>query len=189
MIDLTIARSAEIVGGSLADISPRTPTAARHRDREFDSRPSGRAGCSCVAAPLRRDDHAPSAVAAGAVAVLAARPRRRARIVVTQAAASTSLGGRPACSSTMPTDRARRCWPRWPTGRGGGRRTGGGRADHRRDHRSSASLPPKDLVAAVLRPSTKCDTVLRPCRLALYQQREAVSPNGVYPPHRENPTI
>jgi UDP-N-acetylmuramoyl-tripeptide--D-alanyl-D-alanine ligase len=91
MIDLTVAQIAEIVGGTLADISPED--AARRRVTgtvEFDSRAIGPGGLFLALPGARSDghDHAPSAVAAGAVAVLAARPVGVPAIVVTQAAPS-----------------------------------------------------------------------------------------------------
>jgi UDP-N-acetylmuramoyl-tripeptide--D-alanyl-D-alanine ligase len=77
MIDLSLARIAEIVGGELADIAP--DDAARLRVTgtvEFDSRKVTPGGLFLALPGARSDghDHAASAVAAGAVAVLAARP-------------------------------------------------------------------------------------------------------------------
>jgi UDP-N-acetylmuramoyl-tripeptide--D-alanyl-D-alanine ligase len=97
MIDLTIAEIAEIVGGALADISPED--AARRRVTgtvEFDSRAIGPGGLFLALPGARSDghDHAASAVAAGAVAVLAARPVGVPAIVVTPGAAPASRGGR-----------------------------------------------------------------------------------------------
>ncbi len=100
MIDLTVAQIAEIVGGTLADISPKD--AARRRVTgtvEFDSRAIGPGGLFLALPGARSDghDHAPSAVAAGAVAVLAARPVGVPAIVVTQpapAAGPSEMGPR-----------------------------------------------------------------------------------------------
>ncbi|ORW99686.1 UDP-N-acetylmuramoyl-tripeptide--D-alanyl-D-alanine ligase [Mycobacterium szulgai] len=85
MIDLTVAQIAEIVGGQLADISPED-AAQRHVTGtvEFDSRAVGAGGLFLALPGARADghDHAASAVAAGAVAVLAARPVGVPAIVV-----------------------------------------------------------------------------------------------------------
>ncbi|MBW0012780.1 UDP-N-acetylmuramoyl-tripeptide--D-alanyl-D-alanine ligase, partial [Mycobacterium sp.] len=77
MIDLTVAEIAEIVGGTLADVSPQTAAELRVTGTvEFDSRAVGPGGLFLALPGARADghDHAASAVAAGAVAVLAARP-------------------------------------------------------------------------------------------------------------------
>ena len=98
MIDLTIAQIAEIVGGTLADISPADAAQRRVTGTvEFDSRAIGPGGLFLALPGARSDghDHAPSAVAAGAVAVLAARPVGVPAIVVTpSAAAPSSMGSR-----------------------------------------------------------------------------------------------
>jgi UDP-N-acetylmuramoyl-tripeptide--D-alanyl-D-alanine ligase len=77
VIDLTVAQIAEIVGGTLADISPED-AAQRHVTGtvEFDSRAIGSGGLFLALPGARADGHdfAGRAVAAGAVAVLAARP-------------------------------------------------------------------------------------------------------------------
>ncbi|OBF21306.1 UDP-N-acetylmuramoyl-tripeptide--D-alanyl-D-alanine ligase [Mycobacterium kubicae] len=77
MIDLTVAQIADIVGGELADISA-AEAAQRHVTGtvEFDSRAVGPGGLFLALPGARSDghDHAAAAVAAGAVAVLAARP-------------------------------------------------------------------------------------------------------------------
>jgi len=76
MIDLSVARIAEIVGGTLADISPEDAGQRRVTGTvEFDSRAVGPGGLFLALPGARSDghDHAASAVAAGAVAVLAAR--------------------------------------------------------------------------------------------------------------------
>ncbi|BBZ52197.1 UDP-N-acetylmuramoyl-tripeptide--D-alanyl-D-alanine ligase [Mycobacterium heidelbergense] len=85
MIDLTVARIAEIVGGTLAGVSPRAAAELRVTGTvEFDSRAVGPGGLFVALPGARSDghDHAGSAVAAGAVAVLAARPVGVPAIVV-----------------------------------------------------------------------------------------------------------
>ncbi|MGO9352818.1 MAG: UDP-N-acetylmuramoyl-tripeptide--D-alanyl-D-alanine ligase [Mycobacterium sp.] len=85
MIDLTVARIAEIVGGTLADISPDAAAECHVTGTvEFDSRAVGPGGLFLALPGARSDghDHATSAVAAGAVVVLAARPVGVAAIVV-----------------------------------------------------------------------------------------------------------
>ncbi|HYB37353.1 MAG TPA: UDP-N-acetylmuramoyl-tripeptide--D-alanyl-D-alanine ligase [Mycobacterium sp.] len=77
MIDLTVAQIAEIVGGELADISPEAAAELHVTGTvEFDSRQTTPGGLFLALPGARTDghDHAASAVAAGAVAVLAARP-------------------------------------------------------------------------------------------------------------------
>jgi len=86
MIDLTVAQIAEIVGGTLADISPEAAAELHVTGTvEFDSRAVGPGGLFLALPGARSDghDHAASAVAAGAVAVLAARPVGVPAIVVT----------------------------------------------------------------------------------------------------------
>lgn len=96
MIALTVAEIAEIVGGRLADISPEQ--AARtvvSGTVEFDSRRIT-AGSLFLALPGARadgHDHAASAVAAGAVAVLAARPVGVPAIVVDPGPKAASRSG------------------------------------------------------------------------------------------------
>jgi UDP-N-acetylmuramoyl-tripeptide--D-alanyl-D-alanine ligase len=88
MIDLTVAQIAEIVGGTLADISARDAAALHVTGTvEFDSRAIGPGGLFLALPGARSDghDHAASAVAAGAVAVLAARPVGVPAIVVAPA--------------------------------------------------------------------------------------------------------
>ncbi|MGO8768139.1 MAG: UDP-N-acetylmuramoyl-tripeptide--D-alanyl-D-alanine ligase [Mycobacterium sp.] len=85
MIDLTVARIAAIVGGTLADISPQDAERIRVTGTvEFDSRAAGPGGLFLALPGARSDghEHAGSAVAAGAVAVLAARPVGVPAIVV-----------------------------------------------------------------------------------------------------------
>lgn len=77
MIALSLARIAEIVGGRLTDISAADAAATRVTGSvEFDSRQVGPGGLFLALPGARADghDHAAAAVAAGAVAVLAARP-------------------------------------------------------------------------------------------------------------------
>lgn len=96
MIDLTVARIAEIVGGTLADISPEQAAATRVTGTvEFDSRAVGPGGLFLALPGARVDghEHAASAVAAGAVAVLAARPVGVPAIVVTPRTAADGRAG------------------------------------------------------------------------------------------------
>ncbi|CAN5630980.1 UDP-N-acetylmuramoyl-tripeptide--D-alanyl-D-alanine ligase [soil metagenome] len=92
MIDLTLAQIADIVGGQLTDISAAD---AQHTfvtgTVEFDSRAVGAGGLFLALPGARVDghEHAQAAVAAGAVAVLAARPVGVPAIVVAPAAGST----------------------------------------------------------------------------------------------------
>jgi UDP-N-acetylmuramoyl-tripeptide--D-alanyl-D-alanine ligase len=85
MIDLTVAQIAAIVGGELADISAED-AAGLHVTAtvEFDSRKVTSGGLFLALPGARADghDHAAAAVAAGAVAVLAARPVGVPAIVV-----------------------------------------------------------------------------------------------------------
>jgi UDP-N-acetylmuramoyl-tripeptide--D-alanyl-D-alanine ligase len=77
VIDLTLAQIADIVGGDLADVSPRDAEATRVTGTvEFDSRALSPGGLFLALPGARSDGHdfAAAAVAAGAVAVLAARP-------------------------------------------------------------------------------------------------------------------
>jgi UDP-N-acetylmuramoyl-tripeptide--D-alanyl-D-alanine ligase len=85
MIDLTVAQIAEIVGGTLVDISPQSAAELQVTGTvEFDSRAVGPGGLFLALPGARSDghDHAGAAVAAGAVAVLAARPVGVPAIVV-----------------------------------------------------------------------------------------------------------
>jgi len=85
MIDLTVARIAEIVGGTLTDISPQDAAECHVTGTvEFDSRAIGPGGLFLALPGARSDghDHAASAVAAGAAVVLAARPVGVPAIVV-----------------------------------------------------------------------------------------------------------
>jgi UDP-N-acetylmuramoyl-tripeptide--D-alanyl-D-alanine ligase len=96
MIDLTVAQIADIVGGTLSDVSPQD-AAQRHVTGtvEFDSRAVGPGGLFLALPGARSDghDHAASAVAAGAVAVLAARPVGVPAIVVAPEGASGARAG------------------------------------------------------------------------------------------------
>ncbi|MCV7412868.1 UDP-N-acetylmuramoyl-tripeptide--D-alanyl-D-alanine ligase [Mycobacterium florentinum] len=96
MIDLTVARIAEIVGGTLADISPQDAAEVHVTGTvEFDSRAVGPGGLFLALPGARSDghDHAASAVEAGAVVVLAARPVGVPAIVVAPEVASESRAG------------------------------------------------------------------------------------------------
>ena len=120
MIDLTVAQIAAIVGGELADISAEDAARLHVTGTvEFDSRKVTSGGLFLALPGARVDghDHAASAVAAGAVAVLAAGPVGVPAIVVAPEphAASAPTGDWPVFSSTTPTARVRRCWPRWPS--------------------------------------------------------------------------
>jgi UDP-N-acetylmuramoyl-tripeptide--D-alanyl-D-alanine ligase len=77
VIDLTVAQIADIVGGELSDISAKDAAELHITGTvEFDSRRVTPGGLFLALPGARADghDHAASAVAAGAVAVLAARP-------------------------------------------------------------------------------------------------------------------
>jgi UDP-N-acetylmuramoyl-tripeptide--D-alanyl-D-alanine ligase len=96
MIDLTVAQIAEIVGGTLADISPQHAAELHVTGTvEFDSRAVGPGGLFLALPGARSDghDHAASAVAAGAVAVLAARPVGVPAVVVSPDGPSGSRAG------------------------------------------------------------------------------------------------
>src|SRR5947209_3055041 len=95
MIDLTVAQIAQMVGGTLADVSPQAAAELRVTGTvEFDSRAVGPGGLFLALPGARSDghDHAGAAVAAGAVAVLAARPVGVPAIVVPPQARAS--GGR-----------------------------------------------------------------------------------------------
>lgn len=97
MINLTVAQIAEIVGGELTDISPEAAAQLHVSGTvEFDSRAVTPGGLFLALPGSRADghDHAQAAVAAGAVAVLAARPVGVPAIVVApdaQGASSASV--------------------------------------------------------------------------------------------------
>jgi UDP-N-acetylmuramoyl-tripeptide--D-alanyl-D-alanine ligase len=85
MIDLTVAQIAAIVGGELADISAEDAASLHVTGTvEFDSRNVTSGGLFLALPGARADghDHAAGAVAAGAAAVLAARPVGVPAIVV-----------------------------------------------------------------------------------------------------------
>lgn len=85
MIEMTIARIAEIVGGELADITAEAAAATHVTGTvEFDSRAIGPGGLFLALPGARSDGHdfAAAAVASGAAAVLAARPVGVPAIVV-----------------------------------------------------------------------------------------------------------
>jgi UDP-N-acetylmuramoyl-tripeptide--D-alanyl-D-alanine ligase len=85
MIDLTVAQIAAIVGGELADISAEDAASLHVTGSvEFDSRNVTSGGLFLALPGARADghDHAAGAVAAGAAAVLAARPVGVPAIVV-----------------------------------------------------------------------------------------------------------
>ncbi|WP_241386173.1 UDP-N-acetylmuramoyl-tripeptide--D-alanyl-D-alanine ligase [Rhodococcus sp. CH91] len=82
MIPMTLARIAEVVGGTLHDVDD--PSAEVTGSVEFDSRRIGPGGLFLALPGARSDghDHAAAAVSAGATAVLAARPVGVPAIVV-----------------------------------------------------------------------------------------------------------
>ena len=85
MIDLTLAEIADIVGGELTDVSAEAAESTRVTGTvEFDSRAVASGGLFLALPGARSDGHdfAAGAVAAGAVAVLAARPVGVPAIVV-----------------------------------------------------------------------------------------------------------
>ena len=96
MIDLTVARIAQIVGGRLSDISPaEAQTAHVTATVEFDSRTLRPGGLFLALPGARSDGHdfARAAVAAGAVAVLAARPVGVPAVIVPPATAADAHAG------------------------------------------------------------------------------------------------
>jgi len=93
VIDLTVARVAEIVGGELADVSPADAARLHITGTvEFDSRNVTPGGLFLALPGARTDghDHAAAAIAAGAVAVLAARPVGVPAVLVRPGAAGYS---------------------------------------------------------------------------------------------------
>ncbi|MGW4098102.1 MULTISPECIES: UDP-N-acetylmuramoyl-tripeptide--D-alanyl-D-alanine ligase [unclassified Mycobacterium] len=105
MIEMTIARIAEIVGGELADITAEEAAATRITGTvEFDSRAIGPGGLFLALPGARSDGHdfAASAVASGAAAVLAARPVGVPAIIVKKP--SGSAGGVDVSSGALEFD-------------------------------------------------------------------------------------
>ncbi len=95
MIPLTVAQAASIVGGELADISAEDAARLHVTGTvEFDSRKVTSGGLFLALPGARVDghDHAAAAVAAGAVAVLAARPVGVPAIVVPAVSRRTDGG-------------------------------------------------------------------------------------------------
>jgi len=95
LIELSLTEIAEIVGGELADVSPEQAAATRVTGTvEFDSRRVTPGGLFVALPGARTDghDHAADAVAAGAVAVLAARPVGVPAVVVPPAAGDARAG-------------------------------------------------------------------------------------------------
>jgi UDP-N-acetylmuramoyl-tripeptide--D-alanyl-D-alanine ligase len=95
VIDLTLARIAEIVGGELVDVSAEDAAVMRVTGTvEFDSRAVTPGGLFLALPGARSDGHdfAAGAVAAGAVAVLAARPVGVPAIVVAPLAGAADSG-------------------------------------------------------------------------------------------------
>ncbi|OBB59354.1 UDP-N-acetylmuramoyl-tripeptide--D-alanyl-D-alanine ligase [Mycobacterium sp. 852013-51886_SCH5428379] len=96
MIELTLARVAEIVGGRLADISDEdAATTVITGSVEFDSRAVTPGGLFLALPGARADGHdfAAGAVAAGAAAVLAARPVGVPAVVVEPSPAALADAG------------------------------------------------------------------------------------------------
>jgi UDP-N-acetylmuramoyl-tripeptide--D-alanyl-D-alanine ligase len=96
VIDLTVAQIAEIVGGTLADISPQAAAELHVTGSvEFDSRAVGPGALFLALPGARADGHdfADSAMQSGAVAVLAARPVGVPAIVVPPAPRPETAGG------------------------------------------------------------------------------------------------
>lgn len=96
MIALSLAEIAAIVGGELADVTPEAAAATRVTGTvEFDSRAVAPGGLFLALPGARADGHefAAAAVAAGAVAVLAARPVGVPAIVVPPAEGADAGAG------------------------------------------------------------------------------------------------
>ncbi|MFB1297214.1 UDP-N-acetylmuramoyl-tripeptide--D-alanyl-D-alanine ligase [Mycobacterium sp. pW049] len=96
MIALTLSRIAEIVGGRLADVSPEEASLIQVTGTvEFDSRKVTPGGLFLALPGARTDGHdfAKTAIASGAVAVLAARPVGVPAIVVDPVTPDASVAG------------------------------------------------------------------------------------------------
>lgn len=116
MITLTVAQIADIVGGELADITRADAEATVVTGTvEFDSRKITPGGLFLALPGAKTDGHdfAETAVSAGAVAVLAARPVGVPAIVVPPWGPPTPRTRPRVHWNTTPTVRAQRCWPRW----------------------------------------------------------------------------
>ena len=120
MIELSLAQIAEIVGGRLADITADEAAATRVTGTvEFDSRAVTPGGLFLALPGARSDGHdfAAAAVAAGAVAVLAARPVGVPAVIVDPSTRDRTPVAPQASSNTTPTARVPRCsrrWRNWP---------------------------------------------------------------------------
>jgi UDP-N-acetylmuramoyl-tripeptide--D-alanyl-D-alanine ligase len=107
MINLTVAQIADIVGGELADISAQAAADLHVTGTvEFDSRKVTPGGLFLALPGARSDghDHAGSAVAAGAVAVLAARPVGVPAIIVSPAAPPATQRGQGGLAGVLEHD-------------------------------------------------------------------------------------
>jgi UDP-N-acetylmuramoyl-tripeptide--D-alanyl-D-alanine ligase len=107
MINLTVAQIADIVGGELADISAQAAADLRVTGTvEFDSRKVTPGGLFLALPGARSDghDHAGSAVAAGAVAVLAARPVGVPAIIVSPHAPPATQRGQGGLAGVLEHD-------------------------------------------------------------------------------------
>jgi UDP-N-acetylmuramoyl-tripeptide--D-alanyl-D-alanine ligase len=107
MINLTVAQIADIVGGELVDISAQAATDLHVTGTvEFDSRKVTPGGLFLALPGARSDghDHAGSAVAAGAVAVVAARPVGVPAIIVSPAASPATQRGQGGLAGVLEHD-------------------------------------------------------------------------------------
>ena len=169
MIDLTVAQIAAIVGGELADVSAEDAAGLHVTGTvEFDSRKVTSGGLFLALPGARVDghDHAAAAVAAGAVAVLAARPVGVPAIVV-PAAAEAHRRGTGRCSRARQRRRGRGGAGRaGQARRRGGRRVGGRRPDDRRHHRLVGQDVDQRPAGRGARPARRSD-----CATRIVQQR------------------